>query len=198
MTERVKCESCGLPMAAVAVRCPHCAAMQKRSPTSAPQPRGREPAREERARPVLKDVTSEEARALLAIADARTPRAPEGEESFNILAWMFLPDPRSRGAAQVAELVLTFIALPALLSAFVGAAFAMRAISRARRAGGARAIAGALLGAGFVGLSAIASFAGASYGAIAVICGAPMLALLVREGVRGWVRNRHSVPDLTR
>jgi hypothetical protein len=134
MSERVACETCRKPMSAAAARCPHCGALQARAPAST-HAGARERGGEKKA---LRDVSADEARAMLAVAAAREGRGVEAaaaDQDPSLIAWLLLPHPRSSGGARMAEIVLTVLALPLVAATAFGAFLAWRTILRARRLG---------------------------------------------------------------
>ena len=200
VSERVPCEKCKRPMSGAAARCPHCSALQARAPIAARTaqaasgPVPRDPAR---ARPVLRDVSPEEARALIAVHQTLDGggREPVGEP-FNILAWMFLPDPRSHGLARVAEIVLTALALPILLGGIVGAGAVVTYMAKARRRSGDRGLSGAVVGLGTMTIAGTTLALGWPIAAVAGACITQLLVLAAREWIRGRSRAKYGAPDL--
>jgi hypothetical protein len=198
MSERVTCEACKRPMSAAAARCPHCAALQSRgaiasasssegaTATNPTTPSG--PGR-------LRGISAEEARALIAI-DAAARDRPKGGEPFDILGWMFAPDPMSRGRARLAEMVLTVLALPVFVAGIIGAGLAMVAIARSRARGGDRAISTAVVILGAITLFFAASSTSLGTAGAIAICVGELLVLAAREWIRERSRARHGPRDL--
>lgn len=195
MSEPVHCESCGRPMSAAAARCPHCAAVQSRAQVIAPKP----VANPADPKPVLRDVSSEEARALLAISDVRGGFVDDHDDEPGLFAALLLPHPRSAGPAWAAEVVLTLIALPLIISSMLGAFFAwrsMRTADRAMERGLAPRLFAIATGTGV--LSSVDLFTSADAHVGVWLIGTGWAALLARAGVRSYVRGRKRAPDLTR
>lgn len=188
-------------MSGAAARCPHCGALQARAPVADRPARStsgeRSPSAKEapRERPVLRNVTAEEARALIAVQETLAGREP-GEEPFNLLAWMFLPDHRSQGGARAAELVLTVLALPILLGGIVGAGMLVTYLSRVRRRKGDRGLSGAVVGLGAITIASVAYSLEWPLSAITGACIGQMLVLAAREWIRGRSKARYATPDL--
>lgn len=195
MSEPVLCESCGRPMSAVAARCPHCAAIQSRAQAAVKRPA----ASVAGARPVLKDVSSEEARALIAIADAKEGRVDDHDDEPGLFAALLLPHPRSAGPAWGAEVALTVLALPLIAASMLGAFFAWRTMRHADRAmerGLAPRLFAIVSGAGVLSSVDLFTDEGAHVGAWLI--GVGSAALLARAAIRVYVRARRRAPDLTR
>ena len=84
MSERVPCESCKRPMSGAAARCPHCGALQARAPIAkVAKKEAAAPPSKERA--PIRDITADEARALIAVNDVLSGMIRERPEAW---AWM--------------------------------------------------------------------------------------------------------------
>ncbi len=199
MSEPVLCESCGRPMSAAAARCPHCGVVQSRAAATVGKPRATAAAGAgEGARPVLKDVTLEEARALLAISEAREGRGDSHDDEPGLFAALLLPHPRSAGLAWGAEVALTVVALPLIVASMLGAFFAWRSLRHADRTMERGLVPRLVALASGVGLMSSLSFvtdlsSEAVWGLVGVCCAA----LLARAGIRAFVRGRRAKAELT-
>lgn len=185
-------------MSAVAARCPHCGARQARAPAPV-HPPATAAAPSERPRPVLRDVTPEEARAILAAHTAM--RGPDAalEDPPGIFAALLLPSAYASAGARLAEVALTLVALPLLACSMLGAALAWRTLRRMQSRAGAGA-AGARLAAlasGSMVLWWLAGLARFGEGARWILLGVSWGALLVRGVVRARARSA-TRPDLLR
>ena len=180
-------------MSATAARCPHCGAVQSRvQAVAATKPR-------DGVAPALKDVSSEEARAILALADVRAGVSDNHDDEPGLFAALLLPHPRSAGLAWGAEVALTVIALPLILCSLAGAFLAWRSLRHADRATERGVIPRLVATSSGIGLlSSVSLFTewsgSAVWSLIAVCC----VALLGRAGIRAFVRGRRRAPDLTR
>lgn len=180
-------------MSGAAARCPHCGTLQARAPA---RERPAPAARVERERPVIRDVTPEEARALIAVHQTLEGREL-ADEPFNLLAWMFLPDHRSQGGARMAEIVLTALVLPLMIGGIVGAGAAVTYMSRVRRRRGDRALGAAVVGFGLVTIAGVGWSLEWSLPAVAGACIGEMILLGAREAIRDRSKARYGRPDLT-
>ena len=186
-------------MSAVAARCPHCGTVQSRAAAVVSAASSRSARAPDAAPPVLKEVSTAEARAILAIAAARDGRIDESDDEPGLFAALLLPHPRSAGLARGAEIVLTVIAAPLIACSMIGAFFAWRAVRHADRAmerGLTVRVVALFSGTGI--LSSVNLFTDVSdefvWGLIAVC----WVSLLARAGVRAFVRGRRRPADLTR
>ena len=180
-------------MSATAARCPHCAAMQARSPIrAAPVPRAAAPVE---ARRPLGEVSPDEVRAILAVASAKDGRLDDAEgDEPTLLEWLFVPHPRSRGAWRVLEWALTALTLPATLIGGLFLPFLWRGMRVARRRAGSAGV-GRWLAS--IGLSLIATvaFTGETSAPWIALFAVPASAVILRELVRLRVRRRASGLD---
>jgi hypothetical protein len=186
-------------MSASAARCPHCGAVQSRAADvvkkAQPAPAH---AAVERSKPALKDVTSEEARALLAISEAREGRDDDHDDDPGLFAALLLPHPRSAGPAWAAEVVLTVVALPLILASMLGAFFAWRSLRHADRAMERGLLPRLVAIASGVGMmSSLSLVTDLSSTALWSLIGACCAALLGRAGIRMVVRGKKRKRDLT-
>lgn len=180
--EPVPCETCKRPMSAAAARCPHCGALQSRAPAAA--------ATATPARKPLRDVSRDEARALLAVSAAKEgPLTGVASDEQNLLEWIFLPHPRSLGGWRVIEWVLTALTLPATIGGGLLAAFVWRRVQLARSSSGAAGVGRVLAGLGIMLLGALPIGAGGTAWSIAIFA-VPGIAVVLRELVRGRVRRK--------
>jgi len=90
-------------MSAVAARCPHCGTVQSRAASVVSASRSARPL--DAAPPVLKEVSTAEARAILAIAAVRDGRIDGSDDEPGLFAALLLPHPRSAGLARVDDVV---------------------------------------------------------------------------------------------
>jgi hypothetical protein len=100
-------------MSEVAARCPHCGARQ--SLTAGPAP----------------TMSRDEARALLTMDAINRPAGPP-ETGIGSFGALFLPHPRTRGLARLAEVVLMVLGLPLIAGSMISMAISRRA-TRTRR-----------------------------------------------------------------
>lgn len=200
MSEPVSCESCKRPMSASAARCPHCGAVQSRASAAVKDVHaGTSRAPGEGARPVLRDVSVEEARALLAVSEVREGRIDDHDDEPGLFAALLLPHPRSAGLAWGGEIVLTVLALPLIVASMLGAFFAWRSLRHADRAmerGVIPRMVALVSGTGLLScLSLVTDLGGGELWSLIGLC---WLALLGRAGIRALVRGKRPARDLTR
>jgi DNA-directed RNA polymerase subunit RPC12/RpoP len=98
----IACESCGGKMNDGLAVCPHCG--KRRALTERPK------------------LSGDEIRALLATDKSTRERAPRG-----LIQALVLPHPATRGAARLAEIALTLVGLPVVVSAAAALALTRRA-----------------------------------------------------------------------
>lgn len=98
----IACDACGGKMNDGLAVCPHCGA--RRAVTERPK------------------LSGDEIRALLA-----TDRSARGAEPRGLIQTLVLPHPATRGAARVAEIALTLLGLPLVISGAVAIALTRRA-----------------------------------------------------------------------
>jgi len=174
MTAPVPCESCKRLMSAASARCPHCGALQARAPAVARTITTNKP---------LRDVSPEEARALLAVSSARAgDDTPARGDEQNLLEWFFVPHPRSTGVWRTLEWGLTVLTLPATLAGGALAFFMWQRVKNARGIGGAAGAGRALAALGLTLLgTGLGMGSGLSSVAVVVVPGA---AIVARELIR--------------
>jgi len=185
-------------MSAVAARCPHCGTVQSRA-AAVVSAASRSARPLDATPPVLKEVSTAEARAILAIAAARDGRIDESDDEPGLFAALLLPHPRSAGLARGAEIVLTVIAAPLIACSMIGAFFAWRAVRHADRAmerGLWVRVVALFSGTGL--LSSVNLFTDISDDVVWGLIGVCWVALLARAGARAFVRGRRRPADLTR
>ncbi|HEY0194779.1 MAG TPA: hypothetical protein VGC42_26885 [Kofleriaceae bacterium] len=108
----VPCPSCQKPMNAQAVVCPHCNARRRDLPAGS----------------VGKNLSPAEIRAMLALQ--------AGPPQRGALSALLLPHPQTAGAARTAELVLTIISLPLVLSGALALQLSRANRDRLQKVGG--------------------------------------------------------------
>ncbi|WP_053236523.1 hypothetical protein [Sandaracinus amylolyticus] len=204
------CDSCGRPMSATAVRCPHCGAFQAAKKKDAPAPAAKKsetyreaarPPEPAKPRPPIRDVTSDEARAVAKVAAVKDGIDVEGpEDEPGIVEGLFLPHPRTHGVGRWADIALTVLALPLVMASALALAFLSL---RAARFGGMRGrpasfrILGVCTGAGLL-LSLVSRWTVDTTLLFAIV-GAQLAALVVRGALRSAAKaKRRAAFDLSR
>jgi len=155
----MECEACGGKMNSASVVCPHCGAR--------------------RAKPAEVKLDNAEMRALLAIEGAG-----QDDEEREWIATIVLPHRSTYGAARAAELALTVVSLPLVLTGVILYAFKRRS---ARKQGRMHGEIGPLLimsTSGALSLWSVLSLAGVSGGATIAIIGGSIAALIARAVIR--------------
>ncbi|UJR87070.1 hypothetical protein [Sandaracinus amylolyticus] len=199
-------------MSPTAVRCPHCGAFQaakKKDAPAAPPVAKKNEAYREPARPAepakprtpIRDVTSDEARALVTVAAVKDGFDVEGpDDEPGIVEGLVLPHPRTEGVGRWADIALTVVALPLVLAS----ALALALLSlRAARFGGVRGrpvwfrILGVCVGTGLL-LSLVSRWTVEPTLLLAIL-GSQLGALVVRGALRSAAKaKRRAAFDLTR
>ena len=162
----ISCPACKQKMSSEAAVCPHCGARQTGAPSA------------------LADVklSPDEIRALIAVDTAtRTSATPQRTS----IAAVVLPHARTSGGARVAELALTLVCLPLLLSGLVPLALGRYALRRrAEDLSSEAAVTLMIAVSGGLGLASIMLELGGSAGAAAATVGAEIVALIIRNTIR--------------